>query len=284
MKTPVHLPGLAFAARGLQILAALCVPWSAAAADPAVDAGESPFVVTPSAVVSNGISTLSLAFHVPDHHHIYADRLSFELNGAPVSVPLPPSKQIADKFSKGAKAAFEEDFKVFCPLGAAPSGRRSFAVTFQGCSESECYFPETHQWTIGADDSIIAREDAGAAQPVETAGAGWAGGFHVAARATGYLGSEKFLGFLDQSAGVKAPPRDRLANVAQLGMAATLGLILVGGLALNLTPCVLPMIPINLAILGAGRKTGIAAAVSCSARPTGRAWQSCTGLSAWWWC
>jgi thiol:disulfide interchange protein len=33
-------------------------------------------------------------------------------------------------------------------------------------------------------------------------------------------------------------------------------LILVGGLALNLTPCVLPMIPINLAILGAGAGAG----------------------------
>src|SRR5262249_45131137 len=29
-------------------------------------------------------------------------------------------------------------------------------------------------------------------------------------------------------------------------------IVLVGGLALNLTPCVLPMIPINLAIIGAG--------------------------------
>ena len=28
--------------------------------------------------------------------------------------------------------------------------------------------------------------------------------------------------------------------------------VLLGGLALNLTPCVLPMIPINLAIIGAG--------------------------------
>ncbi|MEP6594192.1 MAG: thioredoxin family protein, partial [Acidobacteriota bacterium] len=32
--------------------------------------------------------------------------------------------------------------------------------------------------------------------------------------------------------------------------------ILLGGLALNLTPCVLPMIPINLAIIGAGAQAG----------------------------
>ena len=40
------------------------------------------------------------------------------------------------------------------------------------------------------------------------------------------------------------------------GPLAILLLIFLGGLALNLTPCVLPMIPINLAIIGAGTKAG----------------------------
>jgi thiol:disulfide interchange protein DsbD len=40
------------------------------------------------------------------------------------------------------------------------------------------------------------------------------------------------------------------------GPLAILVLVFVGGLALNLTPCVLPMIPINLAIIGAGTQAG----------------------------
>ncbi len=40
------------------------------------------------------------------------------------------------------------------------------------------------------------------------------------------------------------------------GPLAILLLVFLGGLALNLTPCVLPMIPINLAIIGAGAKAG----------------------------
>ena len=40
------------------------------------------------------------------------------------------------------------------------------------------------------------------------------------------------------------------------GAAAILLIVLMGGLALNLTPCVLPMIPINLAIIGAGAQAG----------------------------
>ncbi len=40
------------------------------------------------------------------------------------------------------------------------------------------------------------------------------------------------------------------------GPLAILALVFLGGLALNLTPCVLPMIPINLAIIGAGAQGG----------------------------
>jgi thiol:disulfide interchange protein len=40
------------------------------------------------------------------------------------------------------------------------------------------------------------------------------------------------------------------------GPVALLAVVFVGGLALNLTPCVLPMIPINLAIIGAGARSG----------------------------
>ena len=40
------------------------------------------------------------------------------------------------------------------------------------------------------------------------------------------------------------------------GPLAILLIVFAGGLALNLTPCVLPMIPINLAIIGAGARAG----------------------------
>jgi thioredoxin:protein disulfide reductase len=44
-----------------------------------------------------------------------------------------------------------------------------------------------------------------------------------------------------------APPQDRLARTfASSGLPLTLGLLFLGGLALNLTPCVFPLIPITL--------------------------------------
>ena len=68
----------------------------------------------------------------------------------------------------------------------------------------------------------------------------------------GYLGPDDFLKHVsDAENGV----RDRGLFEGR-GPIAILLLVLVGGLALNLTPCVLPMIPINLAIIGAGSRSG----------------------------
>jgi thiol:disulfide interchange protein len=68
----------------------------------------------------------------------------------------------------------------------------------------------------------------------------------------GYVPAAEFLEFMgDADAGVKG-----VRLFEGRGPLAILLLVFVGGLALNLTPCVLPMIPINLAVIGAGTKAG----------------------------
>jgi thiol:disulfide interchange protein len=72
--------------------------------------------------------------------------------------------------------------------------------------------------------------------------------FVTRASTGGYLSTADFLTFV----------RNAESGIAERGffegrgLVAILLLVFVGGLALNLTPCVLPMIPINLAIIGAG--------------------------------
>jgi thiol:disulfide interchange protein len=76
--------------------------------------------------------------------------------------------------------------------------------------------------------------------------------FEEAGTTTGYLATDDFQTFI----------RNAEQGVREKGMfegrgpLAILLLVLIGGLALNLTPCVLPMIPINLAIIGAGTRSG----------------------------
>ena len=50
--------------------------------------------------------------------------------------------------------------------------------------------------------------------------------------------------------------KPKVSETRQSGLVLAIIFILIGGLALNLTPCVLPMIPINLAIIGAGSQSG----------------------------
>ena len=76
--------------------------------------------------------------------------------------------------------------------------------------------------------------------------------FNVLAATGGYLGRDDFLQFIHNAeAGVK-----ERGLFDGRGPLAILLIVFLGGLALNLTPCVLPMIPINLAIIGAGSQAG----------------------------
>ncbi|MHC4107104.1 MAG: protein-disulfide reductase DsbD family protein [Planctomycetota bacterium] len=77
-------------------------------------------------------------------------------------------------------------------------------------------------------------------------------GFTILGTTGGYLGADDFIAFID---GAETGNLER--NVLEgKGPLVILVLVILGGLALNLTPCVLPLIPINLAIIGAGVKAG----------------------------
>ena len=76
--------------------------------------------------------------------------------------------------------------------------------------------------------------------------------FDILGTAGGYLNVEDFLQFVD----------DAESGTTQAGWFDDKGplvivlAVILGGILLNLTPCVLPLIPINLAIIGAGAQAG----------------------------
>ena len=67
--------------------------------------------------------------------------------------------------------------------------------------------------------------------------------------AQGYMRAEEFIAFLEGK---------QVDSLAGHGFWVMLLLVLLGGLAMNLTPCVLPMVPINLMIIGRSAKRGLA--------------------------
>ncbi len=208
----------------------------------------SPFVITPRLSTNNGVRALTISFKVPPHHRLYADALSFELGSKTVEFSLPQPATIADKHSGGTKRVFEKDFTASHPIGA--SDETTLAVSLHGCNDEECFFPETRRWSIGPRLISALAEDK--EKTLATATAKLTDGFDVVSRTTGYQTSARFQQFLTQGNGGTASG----GMFAGMGIVPIIGLILLGGLALNLTPCVLPMIPINLAILGAGARNG----------------------------
>jgi cytochrome c biogenesis protein CcdA len=92
------------------------------------------------------------------------------------------------------------------------------------------------------------------AVPVDPTGDGIAAldAFEVRSPAGGYMNRDEFLQFIANAEAGITPS----GWFEGRGPLAILAIVLLGGLALNLTPCVLPMIPINLAIIGAGARAG----------------------------
>jgi thiol:disulfide interchange protein DsbD len=218
---------------------------------------------------------------------------------AVAEIVWPPSSDLKQEGLDKPLAVFEQTFAIGVEIVVprnTPAGALTIPVSlrYQACDSSLCYAPATAkaEWQIdivpaGAPiagdrnplfDTIkfgAGEKPAAAAGPaaIRAPGAPASGGpsagdaarldaFAILGTTFGYQGSGDFLTFIHNAeAGVK-----ERGLFEGRGPLAILLLVLVGGLALNLTPCVLPMIPINLAIIGAGTQAGIGAGFPSRAR------------------
>ncbi len=182
-----------------------------------------------------------------------------------------------------ALAVFEEEFRIGAVVDISDSiAPGSYTVPgklrWQACNATMCFQPENtdieftvtvapatqslttlHPDLLAGLRIVDADADAPAPAPAPTAPmlddlsvVASLEDFDVLASTGGYLNAEAFLDFM----GAAESGEGERGWFEGRGPLAILALILVGGLALNLTPCVLPMIPINLAIIGAGTKAG----------------------------
>jgi len=222
---------------------------------------QSPFEVTPRVEDKDGARVLRVAFAIPTNHVLYAEKIAFKFGESetPVAFTLPAPVVIQDKFSKKEKPVFKQSFDAVYALDEKVFGQ-NLTVHFQGCDDANCYFPEDRTFSISASGAVARLDNVDAEEPTDVAAATeWkqaAAGLTVANRGSGYMSEKEFLGFLEKSKSGEAVSEGMTVRTGFWGVLLTMGLILVGGVALNLTPCILPMIPINLAIIGAGAQAG----------------------------
>jgi thioredoxin:protein disulfide reductase len=203
---------------------------------------------------------------------------------------FPPSKDFTLKGTDQPLAVFEGAFQIEARLAIAdshPGGETAVPVRvrYQACDDTTCFRPMTitTAWTLNV--ASAGRKASGRAAPPAAKPAPEPAPipapdsskrevsppdvprpapspaavapsdpiqlfdeFAILGTAGGYLNSQAFLKFIsDAEQGVKSK-----GLFEGRGPLAILLLVFFGGLALNLTPCVLPMIPVNLAIIGAG--------------------------------
>ena len=209
----------------------------------------SPFSVSATRDTFEAQPALRLNFDFPADHHLYSSFAVTTPDGtalAPLSVPPPDTHNPDD-----IEPSYSTPFAAYYAAPDAPS----VTVSFQGCAGTLCFLPE---------EKIIPLESTHSSLPAPKPTPSPAHVLPLAdrpppARLSGYADVPAFLFFLDPSSTPPAPASpwqlfldDPSSFYLRYGILPSLLLILVGGFLLNLTPCVLPMIPVNLAIIGAG--------------------------------
>ena len=232
----------------------LCLAGARAFAAPTAD---DPF--RPDLAFADGVLIVSFRMMTPDQH-IYDDMLTCTL-GEPLTKPA--SRPDAD-----GRAIYEgmADFTWKAAIG------QSFTLEYQGCDARQCYMPQSLALTITHSGEVahtVAKVEAGGVtvtiaetgDDVPTAKPAQPPADAKERAVAGFLPPERFIAFLRGEAVAGEASGTGFLDDPQAWLAAhgawlLIGIILLGGLALNLTPCVLPMIPINLAIIGAGAVGG----------------------------
>ncbi len=201
-------------------------------------------------------------------------------------VVYPEHKLFKTKFQDQPLAVYEEKFAIEVAIAVAADatpGPRLLKGTlrYQACNDTQCSPPkdvpvEVAFEVLAAGTEAVAndlaafkeaafKEAAVVPAPEEkaptvevpatsAAPAEWKKlleGFTVAGEVQ-FVSTDEFLQWIDDSE--KGVARGNLLEGR--GFFGILLVVLLGGFLLNLTPCVLPLIPINLAILGAGARAG----------------------------
>jgi len=201
---------------------------------------------------------IELEITVPENHLIYAE--SFKVTGEPPPRCVTPASTIEkeDPFEPGKMVkVYPKSFTTVWQLPFLKEAS-TLEIELQGCDETVCFLPETHRFRFNQAQKRFVETKEGESAIVNLV-VDWKQGRSVLI-AGGYLSASELLAFLDKAEGkpVVEPStfslflNDPVAFRKRYGLWLTLILVLMGGILLNLTPCVLPMIPINLAIIGAG--------------------------------
>lgn len=218
--------------------------------------GENPFKVSVGLKNAEDGSRLVVAkFTVPKDHILYESSIKVSApNNILGTKIIPPAVQKKDSLSGKMVGVYKHDFQVSYTLASNVEFPIAVTVDYQGCSGSLCFMPQTETFKITASGNNTV---ANSSKTNTDNSSDILAGFKITGTDLGYKKTDEFIAFIDRVEAGKGISKNPLREMLEKrGVWVLIIFILLGGLALNLTPCVLPMIPINIAIIGAGTQAG----------------------------
>jgi len=185
---------------------------------------------------------VELSFTVAPGYYLYREQFKFSANGATLGTPsLPAGKTKFDETFQKTVETYRDVVRIVIPVEKAPAQFR-LLITNQGCADKGLCYPPTQRAAdvslrgFAGDGSVRTLTAAQVeADPGRGAGAG-AGTAQVADGATSANAASSDGASLD-------------AALRQGRFWSIVGVFLLAGVLLSLTPCVLPMLPILSSII-----------------------------------
>lgn len=214
-------------------------------------------------VFSAAMSTptqLDVHFAIAPQYYMYRERFEFaitpDFSPSVLGTPVYPTGKVTydPTFEKDLEVYYDQ-VTVTVPLTAGAAQPLRLAITSQGCADAGlCYPPMTREITLTPTEVGYQAEGAGvvasvpAAKPQLTQSKDGSSSTQTAGVSETSLGGALQLGDTGFA-----------AYLAQAGWLQIIALCLLLGLLLSFTPCVLPMVPILLAIVAgdAGKDTKV---------------------------
>jgi thiol:disulfide interchange protein DsbD len=196
---------------------------------------------------------LTVEVSIPASAYLYAEQTSVDLLPAATAHAAPVSHSHTDEF--GTADVYEGGQTHRWVYTIDPQASYQITVRYQGCGNGSCYMPATETFVVGQASSILEpvllkQEDTSSRIREErpTSLSALLDRFETVRTDGGMKNSDEFIAFLNVDQAVESSSGQLVGKSVWWIILS----VLLGGMLLNLTPCVLPMIPVNLAIIGAG--------------------------------
>ncbi|RQP26714.1 protein-disulfide reductase DsbD [Piscinibacter terrae] len=212
-----------------------------------------PEVAFKGSVRAQDAKTVEIIFDIAPGYYLYREQFKFAATGASIGAPVfPPGKVKFDETFQKNVETHRGLLRITVPVEQAKNPFR-VAVNYQGCADKGlCYPPAQMRADVslaGFGGDGTARVLPGREIPIPGASTDVSPPASMSVPATGAKASQE-SSVADEGDGIETVLRSG-------GFWKTVGVFFLAGIALSLTPCVLPMVPIlSSIIVGQGGGTG----------------------------